>query len=101
MSSSSQPNVNIPDYTDGSQDGNSVACATVFPSDTIISMIQHPYLLLKFGQSLKPWNKLKIQLHPNVIFYRHTFVSPSFTVYEAGTSLDWGGDMKVCLFKCC
>ena len=27
----------IPVYTDGSQDGNSVACATVFPSDTVIS----------------------------------------------------------------
>ena len=24
--------------TDGSQDGNFVACATVFPSDTVISM---------------------------------------------------------------
>ena len=28
----------IPVYTDGSQDGNSVACATVFPSNTVISM---------------------------------------------------------------
>ena len=28
----------IPVYTDGSWDGNSVACATVFPSNTIISM---------------------------------------------------------------
>ena len=28
----------IPVYTDGSRDGNSVACAAVFPSDTIISM---------------------------------------------------------------
>ena len=26
---------------------------------------QTPYLLLKFGQSLKPWSKLKILLHPN------------------------------------
>ena len=34
----------IPNYTDGSQEGISVACATVFPSDTVISMsclIQH------------------------------------------------------------
>ena len=29
---------NIPVYTDGSQDGNAVACATVFPSNTVISM---------------------------------------------------------------
>ena len=28
----------IPVYTDGSRDGNSVACATVFPSDTTFSM---------------------------------------------------------------
>ena len=28
----------IPVYTDGSRDGNSVACATVFPSDTEFSM---------------------------------------------------------------
>ena len=28
----------IPVYTDGSRDGNSVACATVFPSDTELSM---------------------------------------------------------------
>ena len=26
---------------------------------------------------------------------------PSFTIYEAGTSLDWDGDTKVCLFKFC
>ena len=29
----------IPFYTDGSRDGNVVACATVFPSNTVISMI--------------------------------------------------------------
>ena len=28
----------IPLYTDGSEDANSVACATVFPSNTVISM---------------------------------------------------------------
>ena len=28
----------IPVYTDGSQDGNAVACAIVFPSNTVISM---------------------------------------------------------------
>ena len=28
----------IPVYTEGSQDGNSVACTTFFPSDTVISM---------------------------------------------------------------
>ena len=29
----------IPVYTDGSRDGNAVVCATVFPSNTVISMI--------------------------------------------------------------
>ena len=29
------------------------------------------------------------------------FVSPSFISYEAGTSPDWDGDTKVCLFKFC
>ena len=28
----------IPVYTDGSRDGNAVACSTVFPSNTVISM---------------------------------------------------------------
>ena len=28
----------IPVYTDGSRDGNAMACATVFPSNTVISM---------------------------------------------------------------
>ena len=26
---------------------------------------------------------------------------PSFTLYEAGTSPDWDGDTRVCLFKFC
>ena len=47
----------IPAYTDGSREGNYVACAIVFSSDTVI-----------IGLSLKPWNKLKIQLHPNILF---------------------------------
>ena len=32
-------------------------------------------------------------------FYRLTFVSPSFTVYEAGKSLDRDGDTKVSFFN--
>ena len=28
-------------------------------------------------------------------------MSPSFVIHEAGTSLNWDGDMKVCLFKYC
>ena len=33
-----------------------------------------------------------------IVFYRLTFVSPSFTIYEAGTSLDWDGDTKFFFF---
>ena len=36
-----------------------------------------------------------------ISLYRLTFVSPSFTSYEAGTSPDWDGDTKVCLLKYC
>ena len=44
--------------------------------------------LLKSGQSLKPWNKLKIPLYPNILFLQ-THFREFFTIYEAGTSLDW------------
>ena len=30
-------------------------------------------------------------------YYRLTYVSPSFTVYEARTFLEWDGDIK-CVF---
>ena len=93
-------------YTDGSPGVNSVACAS-FVEVTVIFM-KLPDLMTKFGKSLKPWNKLKIQLHPNnynyiymcvcvcvlflffrifKCFYKITFVSADFTVHEAGTSL--------------
>ena len=36
-------------------------------------LTQHLYLLLKFGQSLKPWSKLKILLHPNTLFFQTHF----------------------------
>ena len=79
----------IPVYTDGSRDGNAVACATVFPSNTIISM-RLPDSASVFTAEV--WANIKnpgancIQIH---WFYRLTFVSPSFTSYEAGTSPDW------------
>ena len=34
-------------------------------------------------------------------FFLQTFVSPSFTIDEAGTSLNLDGGMKVCLFNFC
>ena len=57
-------------YTDGSRHGSSLTCATVFTSDIVI---QHPFLLLKSGQLLKPWNKLKFHLHPNELFLQIHF----------------------------
>ena len=55
-------------YTNGSRDVDSVAIAAeVFPHQTpqfsCDCLIQHPDLLLQFGKSLKPWNKLKILMH--------------------------------------
>ena len=63
-----------------------MACATGFfsPSDNISMRLPHS----ASGQSLKPWNKLKILVHPNILFFRHIFVYPGFTIYETGISLD-------------
>ena len=85
----------IPVHTDGSRDGNAVACATVFPSNTVISM-RLPDSASVFTAEVGAIIKALEQC-----FYRLTFVSPSCTSYEAGTSPDWDGDMKVCLFKYC
>ena len=59
----------IPVYTDGSRDGISVACATVFPSDITFSMRlpdSASIFTAEIWQSLKPWKKLKMHLHPNL-----------------------------------
>ena len=47
----------IPVYTDGSRDGNFVACVTVLPSDTVISM-QLPYSASIF--TAKVWTVVKV-----------------------------------------
>ena len=67
----------------------------IFPS--LDCVIQHPYLVVKSEQPLKPWYKLKIMLHPNNQFYRLIFMSPGFTIYETRASFDLDGDMKECL----
>ena len=95
----------IPVYTDGSRDGNSVACATVFPSDTELSMrlpdsasifTAEIWAIITALEEIKNVSESKF-----IIFYRLTFVSPSFVLYEAGTSLNWDGDTKVWLSKYC
>ena len=76
----------IPVYTDGSRDGNYVACATVFPSNTVISMI---LLDLASIFTAEIWAIIKALEEKQIsCFYRLTFVSPRFTVYEPRTSLE-------------
>ena len=82
-----------------------MACVTVFPSDTIIS-IRLPDSASIFTAEVWAIIKALEQIKDSVaskyiFFYRLTFVSPYFTAYEAGTPLDWDGDTKVCLFKHC
>ena len=46
-------------------------------------LIQHTFLLLKSGQSLKPWKKLKIRLHLNILFLRtHFRVSKLYIIWN-------------------
>ena len=91
----------IPVDTDGSRDGNSVACATVFPSDTVISMI-FPDSASVFNAEVwaivKTLEQIKYSIASKYIVFTLTFVSPSFTPYDARISPDWDGDTKVCLF---
>ena len=57
--------------------------------------------MLKLGQSLNSWKKLKLNLHPKTFVYRLTFVFLSCTIYEAGTSINCDGDGKVCFENIC
>ena len=66
-------------YTDGSPGVNSVACAS-FVEVTVIFM-KLPDLMTKFRKSLKPWNKLKIQLHPNNYNYIYIYICVCVCVY--------------------
>ena len=70
-----------------------MVCATVFPSNTVISMSlpdSASIFTAEIWEIIKALEERKtsccIQIH---CFYRLTFVSPSFTMYETGTSLDW------------
>ena len=82
----------VPVYTDGTRDGNYLACATVFPSNTVISMrltdsafifTAEIWAMIKGMEEGKKFSCIPIQC-----FYRLTFVFPCFTMYEAGTFLD-------------
>ena len=94
----------IPVYTDGSWDGNSVVCATVFPSNTVISMRLPDSAFIftaEIWTIIKALKEVTNSVSFKYIVFTLTFVSPSFTIYEAGTYLDWDGDMKVILLNFC
>ena len=71
------------------------------PSFPWYCLIQYPYLVLKHVQSLNPWNKLKFQLQPNILFFQTHFRVSKLYIIWAGTFLDWDADTKVFRFKFC
>ena len=96
----------IPVYTEGSRDGNYVAWAAIVVSNTVISMRLPDSASIFIAQVwaiVKALEQIKDSFASKYIYYVYklTFVSPDYTVYEAGTSLDWDTDTKVCRFNLC
>ena len=63
-------------YTDGSWDGNSVTCATGFPSNTIISfrlLDSVSIFTAEIWAIIKALEEKKILLHPNTLFLQTQF----------------------------
>ena len=69
------------------------------PSNTVLSMRlpdSASIFTAEIWAIIKALEEIKYSVASKyTVFYRLTFVSPSFTIYEAGTSLDWDGDTKV------
>ena len=70
----------IPVYTDGSRDGNAVACATVFPSNTVISMrlpdsasvfTAEVWAIIKALEQIKDSNASKYIVFTDSLFKHH------------------------------
>ena len=70
----------IPVYTDGSRDGNAVACATVFPSNTLISMrlpdsasvfTAEVWAIIKALEQIKDSNASKYIVFTDSLFKHH------------------------------
>ena len=70
----------IPVYTDGSRDGNDVACATVFPSNTVISMrlpdsasvfTADVWAIIKALEQIKDFNASKYIVLTDSLFKHH------------------------------
>ena len=93
----------IPVYTDGSRDGNAVACATVCPSNTEISMrlpdsasvfTAEVWAIIKALEEIKDSNASKY------IVFTLMFVSPSFNHMKLEDPLI-GMVIRKCRFKYC
>ena len=92
----------IPVFTDCSRNGNSVACATVLPSDTVTSM-RLPDSASIFTSDVYVINKALEQIKDSVaskyiIFTDSLSCLQSLQYLKLEHSLDWDGDMKVRLF---
>ena len=70
----------IPVYTDGSRDGNAVACVTVFPSNTVISMrlpdsasvfTADVWAIIKALEQIKDSNASKYIVFTDSLFKHH------------------------------
>ena len=85
----------IPVYTDGSQDGNSVAHVTLFISNTVISM-RLPDSASIFTADIwaivKALEEIKYSVASKYIVF-----TDSLTCLQALQYIDWDGDTKVCL----
>ena len=96
----------IPVYTDGSRDGNDVACATVFTAEVwaIIKALEQ----IKDSIASKIYIVISTRLHYSASIFTaevwanikaHFRVSKLYNkLYEGRISLDWDGDAKVCIF---
>ena len=75
-------------YTECSRDGIYVACATMVPSNTVISMrLSDAIFTAEVWVIIKVLEQIKDSVASKYII---------FPVCEAGTSLGWDGDTKVC-----
>ena len=95
----------IPVFTDCSRNGNSVACATVLPSDTVTPM-RLPDSASIFTSDVCVINKALEEIKDSVAS-KYIIITDSLSCLQSlhylklEHSLDWDGDMKVRLFKFC
>ena len=77
----------IPVYTDGSWDGNDVACATGFPSNTVISMrlpdsasvfTAEVWAIIKALEQIKDFNASKYIVFTDSLFKHHLTCKEEF-----------------------